>query len=414
MMTPARTLIIHSLLATNFLLMVPHFRVAQAESEGGNPYGFTIVGDFTQDSAELVLPEVDETELEKMRREVLATAVPVGLDYQSLFKATDRLALEQAEVMITAKMQEVAWRIAHTKDAFVRGVVALKGLKGRVSNDQYAMTAETYRTYMRQQYTSIILALQLENLGNNNEVTPVLYHKNAAGKVDGIWQPKFSSCDAVRKKNTEKYWNFHCISRQESKQIFGSADLSEGGILDLSFEREYVYRWSQYITNFESIRKNLTGTGWEVIPYDVGLKSIAQQCATEACVFEIQRAANELIDQSLEFTKKVKFQNNPGQLKIFFNAQGMLAKSAFAKVVEENMSNRNRSVWAHALAGLTTILGMAPLVPGEFLDGFRAIRITLNFRSTEFSDTRLSTAYLMFENEFRKIALQKLYSAIEY
>ena len=141
MMTPARTLIIHSLLATNFLLMVPHFRVAQAESEGGNPDGFTIVGDFTQDSAELVLPEVDETELEKMRREVLATAVPVGLDYQSLFKATDRLALEQAEVMITAKMQEVAWRIAQTKDEFVRGVVALKGLKGRVSNDQYAMTA---------------------------------------------------------------------------------------------------------------------------------------------------------------------------------------------------------------------------------------------------------------------------------
>lgn len=316
---------------------------AFAESEAGNGDGFTLVGDWPGNHMVLQLPQFSAQDIESARQSLVMQAPDPNLHYSDLFTLGDQTAFNDAQVNIIVSLHYFAKNILRMKQALVRGVVAInEGTQQRESSHQ---RVEIYRDYIRERMRHNIMLLNTTDEQATRD--QIVYRLDESGKISDVGSIELSC-------------GVKCVMKVK-ESIIGNLDGCE-------FDREDY--------DVPMLKK----CNVRVVSHNYSLFPAAGICQSEACVFEIQKVAHEMLEQSFKLNEKVEFQNvSVNDIQLFWQPQAPALKSAMSRYISDKLTNRPVAATRLGITALSQLLYVPLIAPADFYRQLQVVKTSLDF-----------------------------------
>lgn len=129
----------------------------------------------------------------------------------------------------------------------------------------------------------------------------------------------------------------------------------------------------------------------------------ARMCKTEVCVFEIHKIATELLELSIAWDKKVKFQKmNSSKGGVFIDAKHPVIKGTVAKYVSKKVAGNSPEDLRMGLTAVTDLGFVETITPTEVTQDFKRIVKKLNFEPEMYDRTDSRYGVMSYPSMYKK------------
>lgn len=349
-----------------FTLLTP--ALAQQESASGSRGdGFNFLGDFSKSGQQIEIPKLSTQQIQDEIQKVLRTQSNLNIQYESLFEDGDQEAFNELQLQIMLRLDSSVNAIAEIKRMFIEGTVVYHHFQTEASVNTDRVTTErllgsvvsSYQTVMKSEYDRILRNFNpSHNLGAYSYHYPqgdlYLYQRDAVGKLISLVNVT--------------------VGAAYSNRLDGLVTLKRTLVGEANLE------------GCKFVKNVLTDCG-DFIPLSSNLIEVAKRCHSAACVHEVGKIAQEMLEFSLNYYQKVKFENSQVEnFSLFFNPKHSILRQALSRYIEDRTHNTESSLLGSAALGLTNLfyIPTASLIDG--IENFRQIKTTFNFHPTHWSD----------------------------
>jgi len=434
------------------LMQVLSAPAAYSESEGGNPDGFSLIGDWKNTERTLKLPGYSKDEIEKIKSEIENLVPDYTLTYTDLFDPRDQKAFDLTQVNLVLMFHIAGKELSQLKQAFVRGVLSLHRFQDK-SEYQLQSIAKTYKQFMKERMNNVVRALDPGNqilyrhVDRGRKYTHLgedegyFFRKDSNGMIETVVRAEmdFEHYSSYYNRRVRKHREDYDARRREIEQmspeqlaeelnklfarrspdapkeklhykhrlvlkevVFGSV---KGTVCEFTSKDPY----SSMSLDKDDLKEILKKCGWHYVDYDGTFFGSVEKCYTEVCVLEIQNIALEIQELAFSLNDKVKFKKwKLNEMKLLCdNPQNPLLRQTVNRYSIDQVTKGDSQNVRNGLIGVTSPFYVEPLVVSGFNRKFKKLDVSLNFEPNYFQSRFMTTGWGSWIKKYERTKLNE-------